>query len=154
MTYTFKLARRNAQNHPARVAPALLLALFAAACGAAGPTDATPAPVAPVAPAPVPGWLTVQLDTPNTNDGAVQVVITGPALEAAEVATGYDGITTVEQGTAYLVVTGAVTDGAVARIRVPDVGRAAVYTATVQAAAARGTYALQPTAAYRVTLAR
>lgn len=153
MTYTFKLARRTAQNHPHRAGLAMLVA-FLAACGAQGPTDVTPVPVAPVTPAAVPGWLTVTLDTPNANDGAVQVVVAGPAVEEVALATGFDGLATVQGGTVYAVVTGAIGDGAIARIRVPDVQQAARYTAEVQAAAARGTYATQTLANYRVTVAR
>lgn len=150
MTYTFKLARRNAQNHLAAVAATLLLA----ACGATAPTDATPTPVAPVAPAPVAGWLTMQLDTPNTDDGAVQLMVTGPAIEEAAPAAGLDGAATLANGTAHLVVMGQVGDGAVARIRVPDVAKATQYQVQVTAAAARGTYELRQVAAYRVTVVR
>ncbi len=150
MTYTFKIARRTAQNHLAATALTLLLA----ACGATAPTDATPTPVAPVAPAPVAGWLTLQLDTPNADDGAVQFFVTGPAIEEVAPATGLDGVATITNGAAHLVVTGQVGDGAVARIRVPDLAKATQYQVQVTAAAARGTYELRQVAAYRVTVAR
>jgi hypothetical protein len=153
MTYTFKLSRRIAANHVWRVAPALMLLLLAA-CGASTPTGVTPTPVTPVAPAAVPGWLTISLDTPNANDGAVQLAVSGPVIEAAEVTGGFDGLATVSATQAWIVVTGAVGDGAVARIRVPDLNKASQYSVSVQAVAARGTYALGSTAGYRATAVR
>jgi hypothetical protein len=153
MTYTFKLSRRIAANHLWRVAPALLV-LFLAACGASTPTGVTPTPVAPVAPAAVPGWLTISLDTPNSDDGAVQLVVTGPSIEAAEVTAGLDGLASVASSQAWIVVTGAVGDGTIARIRVPDVTKASLYAVTVQAVAARGSYALGSTSGYRATAVR
>lgn len=150
MTYTFKLARRMATNHVARMAPLALVVLLVA-CGGATPTDPTPTPTPP---APAAGWLTIQLDTPHANDGAVQIAVSGPQVEEVEIETPFDGVATIRNGTAYLVVTGQLADGAIARVRVTDVNRATQYSATVQAAAARQTYALQQLGAYRAAVVR
>lgn len=150
MTYTFKIARRMATNHVVRMAPLALVALLVA-CGGASPTDPTPTPTTP---APVAGWLTIQLDTPHANDGAVQLAVSGPEVEEIAVDAPYTGAATIRNGTAYLVVTGPLADGAVARVRVRDVSRATQYAATVQAAAVRHTYALQQLGAYRAAVVR
>lgn len=148
MTYTFKIARRMATNHWRRAALLLALALVTA-CGSSAPTTATPAPPAPQA-----GWLTVQLDTPNADDGAIQLAISGPAAEAAQAEAPYDGLATVVGTTTYMVVTGPLADGALARLRVPDVSKATQYTVSIQAVAERGTYALRATTGYRVAIVR
>ena len=150
MTYTFKLARRMATNHVARLAPLALVATLMA-CGSASPADPTPTPTPPT---PAAGWLTIQLDTPHANDGAVQFAVSGPDVEEVAIEAPFDGVATIRGGTAYVVVTGSLVDGAVARVRVRDVGRATQYTATVQAAAARTTYALQQMGAYRAAVVR
>ena len=90
MTYTFKISRRLASSYTEWLSPrrraarytewltAGALALVLTACGAnsgTGPSNnATPAP-------PTPGWLTVQLTTPYSNDGAVQLRVTGPSID-------------------------------------------------------------------------
>jgi hypothetical protein len=60
----------------------------------------------------------------------------------------------INANTAFVVVTGTVRTGTVARIHVPDVNRAAQYTATVQAVAQKGTYELQPLSGYGVAVTR
>jgi hypothetical protein len=124
--------------------PALLLALTACSAEVAA---TTPPPAAKD------GWLTLQLITPRTDDGAVQFNVTGPAIDSVSVVT-YNGFATVNAGAANLVVTGQVGNGDVARVHVPDVSLAAAYHATVSAAAARQTYALQPLDGYRAVLVR
>ncbi len=148
MTYTFKIARRMASNHR-RLAPLALGLALLTACGATAPTAPTPAPPAPQA-----GWLTIQLDTPNADDGAIQLAVYGPAAEEAEAVAAYNGMARVVGTTTYLVVTGSLGDGAVARIRVPDVSKATQYSATLQAVAVRGTYALRSTAGYQLAIVR
>ena len=147
MTYTFKLSRRIASNHRSCVAAATLLL---AACGAQGPTSSTPVqpPVAAVS-----GWLTVQLTTPNSDDGAVQIAVSGQGVDSAKVL-GYDGYSAVANANANLIVTGAVTSGSIARIFVRDLARTSSVQATVVAAAARSSYALQDLSGYRAVLVR
>jgi hypothetical protein len=80
--------------------------------------------------------------------------VTGPAIEEVAQTAGFDGAATITTGTVQLVVMGQIGDGAVARIRVPDLAKAGQYQVQVTAAAARGTYELRQVAAYRVTVAR
>jgi hypothetical protein len=146
MTYTFKLSRRIASNHRGSLAA---LALLLAACGAESPTSNTPAPL----PAAVSGWLTVQLATPNSDDGAVQIAVSGPGVDSAKVL-GYDGYAAVANTNANLIVTGAITNGSIARIFVRDLSQTSRVQATVVAAAARSSYALQELNGYRAVLVR
>lgn len=128
---------------------ALALAASLAACGSSTPTGATPPPP----PGPTGGWLTLQLTTPSSNDGAVQFAITGPAIDSVSII-GYDGFSAADNGTMNLVVTGQVGNGDIARIHVPDLSLTVQYRATVAAAAARQTYALEAVDGYRAVLVR
>jgi hypothetical protein len=125
------------------------LALFAlAACSSNSTTAPTATP-----PGPTGGWLTLQLTTPRTNDGAVQFSVTGPAIDSVKIVT-YDGFATIDNGTANLIVTGQVGNGDIARVFVPDLSLTSQYQASVAAAAVRGTYALQALDGYRAVLVR
>jgi len=157
MTYTFKLARRMATNHVARVAPLALVALLAACGGAASPTDPTPTPTPTPTPQPAAqaGWLTIEFATPRADDGALQFGISGPGIDSVRTAAPFQGVGgTINANTAFMVVTGGLRAGVVARIHVPDVNRAAQYAATVQAVAQKDTYHLQTLAGYGVAVTR
>ena len=150
MTYKFKLARRLASNHLPLVA--LCAALSSACAGGGSPTDPDQSapPVAKSA-----GWLTVQLTTPSSNDGAVQLSVSGPGVDSIRVLTPYNGFATVPtSGIGHLVATGTIVSGAVARVWVRDVAKVSQVTASVSAAAARGTYALNSLTGYRATVVR
>jgi len=102
--------------------------------------------------APLSGPLDLVLDTPADDDGIVLVEIGGGAIDSVT-ALGYR--TEVSpRGTSpvRVVVSGALADGKLARIWVPDRTRASDYSATVLEAAARGTYALRDGAEYRISI--
>ena len=102
--------------------------------------------------APLAGPLDLVLDTPAGDDGIVLVEIGGGVVDSVT-ALGYrievspDATTPVR-----LVVSGALADGKLARIWVPDRTRASDYSASVVEAAARSTYALHDVGDYRVTI--
>lgn len=152
MTYTFKLSRRMAANDPGRLLLAPLLLLLAA-CGAntaTGPdTGTTPPPQAPT-----PGWLTVQLTDPNIDDGALQLRVTGPALDTIAGDARYDGFGAVTNGVADLVVTGKIVSGNLARFRVADVNQASQYQVSLVAVVQEESYALRSTSGYRAVIVR
>jgi hypothetical protein len=125
----------------------LPLALLAA-CGASSPTSTPTEPTPPTS-----GWLTLQLATPSSNDGAVQFAISGPAIDSVSII-GYDGFAAADHGTVNLVVTGQIGNGDIARIHVADLSATNQYHATVAAAAARVTYALTALDGYRAVLVR
>ena len=128
-----------------KLVPLVLFAL--AACNSSSTLPTTPPP------GPTSGWLTLQLSTPRTDDGAVQFSVSGPAIDSVKIIS-YDGFAAIENGSANLLVTGVVGSGDVARIYVPDLSHTSQYRATVAAAAARGTYALQVLDGYRAVLVR
>ncbi|MEO8479480.1 MAG: hypothetical protein ABI542_07580 [Gemmatimonadota bacterium] len=140
MTYKFKLSRRLAASHrPTRVVAVSSLLILLAACGASSPTG----PGTSEQPA-TPGWLTVQLTTPFSDDGALQLRVSGPSIDSIAPEAAYDGFGTVSSGVADVVITGSVANGNVARFRVADVTRASQYMVSVVAAAQQTTYALRP----------
>jgi hydroxyethylthiazole kinase-like sugar kinase family protein len=108
------------------------------------------------APAPVAGELTVNLTTPNNDDGALLVRVTG------------SGANTISGGSAACagcklffaqvsdtefraVITGTINAGAVARVAVSDVNNPASYSAQILDAASR-TYVRRATTGYSLSL--
>jgi hypothetical protein len=119
----------------------LLALLGLAACG--GGSDLS---------APLSGPLDLVLNTPAEDDGIILVEIGGGPVDSVT-ALAYrteaspDGAAPVR-----VVVSGALTDGKLARIWVPDRTRASDYSVTVIEAAARRSYALRSVADYRITV--
>jgi hypothetical protein len=124
----------------------MALSLALVACGAGSPTGGDQSAT--------PGWLTVQLTSPNTDDGAVQLRISGPGIESVMPQAPFDGFGSASGNTGHIVLTGVIGSGNVARFRVSDVNRATSYSVTPVAAAQRGTFALRSTASYRATVVR
>jgi len=84
--------------------------------------------------APEPGTLEVRLTTPNADDRAMLVTVTGP--EPIQAVSGAVGSALVLHGRvsgsqATIAVFGPVTSGVLARVAVPDVGRVGAYTVTI-----------------------
>lgn len=131
---------------------AILLAVTATLLGACSSAATTTGPT-PVPPAATGGWLTVQLTTPRTDDGAVQLSVSGPKIDSVKLVT-YDGFETNSGTQVDLVATGNIANGDLARIYVPDLARTTEYQVSVTAAAARDTYVLQALDGYRATLVR
>jgi hypothetical protein len=147
MTYKFKLSKRLASNH-VTMGAVMALSLLSGACagGSADPTSPTPTGNA--------GWLTVQLTTPHSDDGALQFAISGPTIDSIGAASPYQGFGVATGANAFVVVTGSVASGNVARFKVPNIDKAGQYSVTVQAAAQRGTYALRSTSGYQAVIVR
>ena len=110
-----------------RIGPALACAAAAvlAGCGADGPAGPPP---------PVPGTLTVTLATPAADDRAILVSVTGPAApgEVAAGSAGYVVHARASGTTLRAAVFGRLGSGPLLRFAVPDVNRAAEYSATAQ----------------------
>jgi hypothetical protein len=96
--------------------------------------------------------LNVSLSTPNTDDGAVLMTISGGPVDSVE-AVGYT-VYTARQGpeTLRLIVTGDLGSGPLARIHVPDSRLTSRYSARVSQVASRATYAQRDPAPYSVSL--
>jgi hypothetical protein len=130
----------------APIMAAMALSFLLAGCGASegGSIPTTPS-------VPRPGALDAVLSTPNTNDGAVLFAISGGPVDS--VTAGEPRIAGDARSAASIIVLGTVSSGTLlARVWVPDVGRASAYAATISQAAARGTYTLQSLSGYRITL--
>ena len=145
MTYTFKLSRRLAASHLSRRAvvscAAFAFGLLASACGG-GDLTAPLDPPKPNQSVATPGWVPVRLNTPNTDDGAVQFSVSGISVDSVRLA-GYRGYARVSNGAAQVLVTGTIVSGVVAEIWIKDTKKASLYTGQVSEAAARGTYQLR-----------
>ncbi|MEO5800972.1 MAG: hypothetical protein ABIZ70_03180 [Gemmatimonadales bacterium] len=118
----------------------LLLSLVLAACGG----DST-APTKP-------GTLTLRLATPNSNDGALVVVVSGGVVTAVHPAGNLEVTRQVDGAGTHLLLVGDLAEGIIATIDVPDIAHASAYVAVVEQAADRTTFALLDPAAYRITI--
>ena len=90
---------------------------------------------------PVPGALTFELQTPNAQDGALLVQLSGPALTVGAVsATGAGNqlFARMSGSTLKVAVFGTIQAGPVFTVSVPDLARASQYSATVSEVADAG----------------
>ena len=142
MTYTYKLSRRLASSDDVfrtlRPLILLLLALIATACGKGDLVS----PHTPDTDRATPGWISLSLTTPRTDDGAVQLRVFGAAIDSVQLS-GVGGFASMSGGVARFLITGRIASGVVARMWVPDTRKASIYVATVDQAAAKVTYQLQ-----------
>jgi hypothetical protein len=104
---------------------------------------------------PVPGALVVTLATPNTDDAAILLTVTGPAAPTS--VTPQTGLRLFQGGglgaTSHLVLTGALGNGPILTLQVADVNVASSYHATIQSVASTD-YVLRTVAAYSLTVAQ
>ena len=90
-------------------------------------------------PDPVPGTLTLSLDTPYGDDGAVLLRLEGPDMTQIELAApGLYLRFLEEQSSVTAVFVGDVVSGDLLTFRVPDVNQVSSYGATMLEAADRG----------------
>ena len=143
----------------ARARVVMLASVFGlAACGGDGGKTPTqpppPPPVQPVVPAPVPGSLNLRLVTPNPDDGAIMLDITGPA-PAAALTSPVQGLVVharANGNTSRVAVFGALASGALLRFSVPDVNAAPQFSAQVIEVSDRGSVLRTNVTAYQVTI--
>jgi len=140
-------------------------AALASSCGGSG-GDRTPTqPSAPQAPqqptqpttpaAAVPGTLSARLVTPNTDDGAILIEISGPA-PLADLATPVQGAVVHSRtngNTTRIAVFGSLAAGALVRFSVPDVNAASQYTAQVTEVSDRANALRASVTGYQVSIA-
>jgi hypothetical protein len=119
----------------------LTLAVGSCASEQGGPTE-------PEGPVPTAGTLSLQLSTPNANDGGVMFTISGGTINS--VSSSNYTIFTAQPGPTIrkVVVAGNLTNGVLVTIAVPDVALAGQYTAVLEQVAARDTYAQQDLSGY------
>ena len=101
------------------------------------------------------GTATVSLVTPNSDDGAVQLTLTGPGLANVQSATSayhvYSRV--VSAGELRVIVVGDLTAGVVLTVSVDDVNKVGQYGGTVVDAASRTDVSRTALAGYGVTFA-
>jgi hypothetical protein len=105
---------------------------------------------------PTAGVLSLTLNTPNTSDGAILFRVNGGVVDSIAgnpvmVASG--SYNTFTGNLTRVVIAGPITDGAIAYLFVPDVGKVASYTITIEQVVANATYAQRSTAGYSMAVA-
>lgn len=104
----------------------ILLSLFALTLGGCGGEE-------PPTAVPVPGRLTLELSSPNSNDGGMLVTVTGPGMGDVQVASSAYGVyhRLASSNELRLAVIGRLANGPIVTIGVADVGKAGSYQATI-----------------------
>lgn len=103
--------------------------------------------------APNAGSMDVVVSTPNGDDGALLVRIAGGPVDSVTSPGPYAVYAGAPDGGAvHVIVQGNIAGGVVARVWVPDVTRAASYTAAVEQATARDSYQQRGPAGYGASL--
>jgi hypothetical protein len=98
--------------------------------------------------------LTVALATPNSGDRAIVVTVSGPAITSVEAgSTAYVAHSRTVSGLVRAAVFGPLASGPLLRIQVPDVAKAAAYSATVVEVSDAGN-ALRDPAGYTLSVAK
>jgi hypothetical protein len=125
-------------------AAALVCAAFLAACDPGGPAR------------PQPGDLTVAVATPNTDDRAMVITISGPQppTDVQPATPDYVVHSRIVGSSARVAVFGLIANGPVLKVSVPDLRQARSYTATLVEAVDVRNVPRASTAGYTVTLKR
>jgi hypothetical protein len=102
---------------------------------------------------PASGILNVKLSSLRGDDGAVLFTITGGPVESVEAVSGIVHSAQIDANTLRVVITGNLSAGAIARVRIADLTQASHYSAAVNQVAARSTYVQRDPGQYSITLA-
>jgi hypothetical protein len=105
---------------------------------------------------PTAGTVTVSLVTPNADDGAVLLTLTGPSLSNVQSAgSSYKVYWRVASASeVHAIVVGDLTAGVVLTVDVDDVGKLGQYGGTVDEAASRTDQVRASVSGYGVTFAK
>ncbi len=105
---------------------------------------------------PVAGSLTVSLTTPNADDGAILLTVSGGDIDNAASALGPSFAFYSSQSGSSLtaIIVGDIVAGDLMTIHVPDVGAASSYTATAVQIAARSNALRSSLSGYELTVSR
>jgi hypothetical protein len=101
---------------------------------------------------PTPGTLDVALATPNGDDGAVLLTITGGPVDSVEAADFPVYSARVDPNTLRVIVIGHLASGTIARIHVADNRQTSRYSAVINQVAVRTTHAQRDPSGYSVSL--
>jgi hypothetical protein len=122
-----------------RAVPALVTAtlLFATACGGDGGIEPPPPPAGQSGPGSIPFSVTVAT---GIEHGAILFTVTGGPVDSITARAGYEAFHSVTTGGARGIVFGALVNGPLLQVWVPDRSIADRYAVRVDEGAARGTY--------------
>ncbi|MGQ0703974.1 MAG: hypothetical protein ACT4PM_12650 [Gemmatimonadales bacterium] len=127
-----------------------LLVLGVAACERETPTGPSGRP--PQERPAVPGWLNLELASPNSDDGGILFRVFGGPIDSLQ--TGFRGFHTAGDQGWKVLLTGPLTNGIIARIRVPDINRVEGYRSEIQQIARRRSYAPQGLDGYQLRIVK
>jgi hypothetical protein len=102
---------------------------------------------------PVPGVLNLSLIAPQGDEGAVLFTVMGGPVDTVEAVGPGLYSARIDASTLRVVITGDLSSGLIARIRIPDDRLASQYTATVSQVALRSTYTQRDPERYAIALA-
>lgn len=121
-----------------------LLALLGAAAGCGGGGGGSSAE---------PGFLTLTLNTPNADDGALLFRVVGGQVDSVVGgAMVQAGSYSIQPSLTRVVVAGNIIDGVVAQVAVPDVNDAASYSVIMEQVAVRNTNAQRSVSGYSIAV--
>lgn len=133
-------------RHMTRLAAFAALIVFGVNCGGGGTENNDPTP----------GDLTIELTTPNTDDGAIRLIIVSPVAPTA-ISSASAGVEVFTSGplstSTTVIVTGDVGAGALINITVPDTRDDEDYSATVVQVAS-ATYAIRANTGYALEVTK
>jgi hypothetical protein len=122
------------------VGRALIMVLFASGSGCStGPNS---------------GNLDVHLGSLQGDEGAVLFTISGGPIETVEAVNGAVYTAQIDPNTTRVVVTGNLSSGPIARVRIADISNAPLYSARLDQVALRSSYAPRDPGLYSLTLER
>jgi len=102
---------------------------------------------------PTSGILNARLSSLRGDDGAVLFTITGGPVESVDAVSGIVHSVQIDANALRVVITGNLSAGAIARVRIADLTQASRYSAAVNQVAARSTYVQRDPGQYSITLA-
>jgi hypothetical protein len=100
---------------------------------------------------PVAGALNVSISSPQRDDGALLLTVSGGPVDSVE-SVGFRIYSIRAPDSVKFIVTGSLGSGPVARIHIPDGRLASRYSAKVSQVAARASYTPRDPATYSITL--
>ena len=99
-----------------------------------------------------PGFVTVTLATPNSNDGALLLTLSGGTMDSLQASAGTIFFASTGTNKFRVMVAGTIADGPVVRFWMPDRRNVAQYLATLEQAAVRSTYVQQDISGYSLSI--
>lgn len=132
-----------------RKSGAVVLAAITLACSGDSNNGGTGPPVE----ASNPGFVNVTLATPNSNDGALLLTLSGGTMDSLTASAGTIFVAETGTNTFRVMVAGTIADGPIVRFWMPDRRNVSQYVATLEQAAARSTYEQQDIGGYSLSIA-